>query len=156
MSAYCREDGTCRTWTSPHEQSGDQSQHAWYAGVEPDCSVDQRGTWKRVSSSNRSCRSQVASATALATARYSASALERDTVASRFYDQEMRLSPRRSSSSTQKLKLMGRDGNSLIFQHSLSRGGSLKPQTWNRSEQQLFYLIALTRIRTLRPLALIP
>jgi len=46
-------------------------------------------------------------------------------------------------------------GNSLIFQHSPSRGGSLRPQTWNRSEQQLFYLIALTRIRT-RDLALIP
>ena len=39
-------------------------------------------------------------------------------------------------------------GNSLIFQHSPSRGGSLRPQTWNRSERQLFYLIALTRIRT--------
>ena len=57
--------------------------------------------------------------------------------------------------------------NSLIFQHPPSRGGSLRPQTWNRSEQlllcglsylrpqmwnrskqQLFYLIALTRIRT--------
>jgi len=39
-------------------------------------------------------------------------------------------------------------GNSLIFQHSPSRGGSLRPQTSNRSEHQLFYLIALTRIRT--------
>ena len=71
------------------------------------------------------------------------------------------------TSSTQKLKLMrrggqftyiptlplslswwGEVGNSLIFQHSPSRGGSLRPQTWNRSEQQLFYLITLTRIRT--------
>jgi hypothetical protein len=39
----------------------------------------------------------------------------------------------------------GEVSNSLIFQHSPSRGGSLRPQTWNRSEQQLF---ALTRIRT--------
>ncbi|KAG0512968.1 hypothetical protein BDA96_10G060700 [Sorghum bicolor] len=37
-------------------------------------------------------------------------------------------------SSTQKLKLMGR--------------GSLRPQTWNRSQQQLIYLNALIRIRT--------
>jgi hypothetical protein len=42
----------------------------------------------------------------------------------------------------------GEVSNSLIFQHSPSRGGSLRPQMWNRSEQQLFYLIALTRIRT--------
>ena len=35
-----------------------------------------------------------------------------------------------------------------VFQHSPSRGGSLGPQMWNRSEQQLFYLIAPTRIRT--------
>jgi len=42
----------------------------------------------------------------------------------------------------------GEVGNSHIFQHSPSRGGSLRPQTWNRSEQQLFYLTALTRIRT--------
>ena len=34
-------------------------------------------------------------------------------------------------------------GNSLIFQHSPSCGGSLRPQTWNRSEQQLFYFIVL-------------
>ena len=33
-------------------------------------------------------------------------------------------------------------GNSLIFQHSPSRGGSLRPQTWNKSEQQLFYSIS--------------
>ena len=46
------------------------------------------------------------------------------------------------------LSWWGEVGNSLIFQHSPSRGGSLRPQTWNRSEQQLFHLIALTRIRT--------
>ena len=46
------------------------------------------------------------------------------------------------------LSWWGEVGNSLIFQHSPSHGGSLRPQTWNRSEQQLFYLIALTRIRT--------
>ena len=39
-------------------------------------------------------------------------------------------------------------GNLLIFQHSPSRGSFLRPQTWNRSKQQLFYLIALTKIRT--------
>ena len=44
------------------------------------------------------------------------------------------------------LSWWGEVGNSLIFQHSPSRGGSLRPRTWNRSEQQLFYLIALTRI----------
>ena len=36
----------------------------------------------------------------------------------------------------------------LIFQHSPSRQASLGSQTWNKSEQQLFYLIVLTRIRT--------
>ena len=46
------------------------------------------------------------------------------------------------------LSWWGEVGNSLIFQHSPSRGDSLRPQTWNRSKQQLFYLIALTRIRT--------
>ena len=46
------------------------------------------------------------------------------------------------------LSWWGEMGNSLIFQHSPSRGGSLRPQMWNRSEQQLFHLIALTRIRT--------
>jgi len=46
------------------------------------------------------------------------------------------------------LSWWGEVGNSLIFQHSPSRGGSLRPQTWSRSEQQLFYLIALTRILT--------
>jgi hypothetical protein len=34
----------------------------------------------------------------------------------------------------------------IIFQHSHSCRGSLCSQTWNMSEQQLFYLIALTRI----------
>ena len=43
---------------------------------------------------------------------------------------------------------MGEVGNSLIVQHSPSRGGSLSPLTWNRTEQQLFYSIMLTRIRT--------
>jgi hypothetical protein len=38
--------------------------------------------------------------------------------------------------------------SSLIFQHFPSRGDSLRPQTWNMNEQQLFYLIVLTRIRT--------
>ena len=46
------------------------------------------------------------------------------------------------------LSWWGEVGNSLIFQHSPSRGGSFRPQTWNRSEPQLFFLIALTRIRT--------
>jgi hypothetical protein len=46
------------------------------------------------------------------------------------------------------LNWWGEVSNSLIFQHSPSSGGSVRPQTWNRSEQQLFYLIALTRIQT--------
>ena len=52
--------------------------------------------------------------------------------------------------STQKLKLMGRavQFTYIIFQRSPSRRASLGSQTWNRSEQQLFYLIALARIRT--------
>jgi hypothetical protein len=51
---------------------------------------------------------------------------------------------------TQKLKLMGRgvQFTYIIFQHSPSRRASLGSQTWNMSEQQLFYLIALARIRT--------
>ena len=52
------------------------------------------------------------------------------------------------TSSTQSLSWWGEVGNSLIFQHSPSRGVSLRPHTWNRSEQQLFYLIVLIRIRT--------
>jgi hypothetical protein len=36
----------------------------------------------------------------------------------------------------------------IIFQHSPARRASLGSQTWNRSEQQLFYLIALARIQT--------
>ena len=48
---------------------------------------------------------------------------------------------------TQKLKLMGRGGQFTYIPTLPSRGGSLMPQTWNRSEQQLFYLITLTRIR---------
>ena len=46
------------------------------------------------------------------------------------------------------LSWWGELDNSLIFQHSPSCGGSHRPQTWNKSEQQLFYLIALTRIQT--------
>ena len=46
------------------------------------------------------------------------------------------------------LSWWGEVDNSLIFQHSPSRGGSLRPQTWNRSKQKLFYLITLSRIRT--------
>ena len=42
------------------------------------------------------------------------------------------------------LNSRGEMGNSLIFQHPPSP----RPQTWNRSKQQLFYLIALTRIWT--------
>jgi hypothetical protein len=54
------------------------------------------------------------------------------------------------SSSTQNLKLLGGGGQFtyIIFQHFPSRRASLGSQTWNRSEQQLFYLIVLTRIRT--------
>ena len=37
------------------------------------------------------------------------------------------------------LSWWGEVDNSLIFQHSPSRGGSLRPRTWNRSEQQLFF-----------------
>jgi hypothetical protein len=45
------------------------------------------------------------------------------------------------TNSTQKLKLIGRGGQFtyIIFQHSPSRRASLGSQTWNRSEQQLFY-----------------
>ncbi|KAJ0481370.1 hypothetical protein HanIR_Chr13g0641831 [Helianthus annuus] len=44
-------------------------------------------------SSRRRLRSQLVSATALATPRYSASALDQEMVGWRFEDQEMRLSP---------------------------------------------------------------
>jgi hypothetical protein len=37
--------------------------------------------------------------------------------------------------------------NLLIFEHSPSRRASIRPQTWNMSNQQLFYLIALIMIR---------
>ena len=59
--------------------------------------VDEAGGIQRVSSSYRSCRSQEASATPLATARYSASALDRETVGWRLDDQEMRLPPRKTA-----------------------------------------------------------
>src|SRR6185312_4079874 len=52
------------------------------------------GLW----SSAKSCRSQDASATPLATARYSASALERETTGCRLDDQETRLPPRKTRS----------------------------------------------------------
>jgi hypothetical protein len=54
------------------------------------------------------------------------------------------------TSSTQKFKLIGVSGQFIyiIFQYSPSRRASLVSQTCNRSEQQLFYLIALVRIRT--------
>jgi hypothetical protein len=51
------------------------------------------GLW----SSWRSWRSQEASATPLATARYSASALERETTGCRLADQETRLAPRNTA-----------------------------------------------------------
>jgi hypothetical protein len=35
------------------------------------------------------------------------------------------------TNSTQKLKLIGKVGNSLILQHSPSRAGSPGPHTWN-------------------------
>jgi len=44
-----------------------------------------------------SCRSQEVSATPLATARYSASALERETTGYHLDDQEMRLPPRKTA-----------------------------------------------------------
>ena len=51
------------------------------------------GLW----SSAKSCRSQDASATPLATVRYSASALERETTGCRLDDQEIRLPPRKTA-----------------------------------------------------------
>jgi hypothetical protein len=54
------------------------------------------------------------------------------------------------TNSTQKLKLMGRgvQFTYIIFQHSPHVEPLSGYQTWNRSEQQLFYLIALARIQT--------
>jgi hypothetical protein len=45
------------------------------------------------------------------------------------------------TNSNQKLKPIGRGGQVtyIIFQHSPSHRASLGSQTWNRSEQQLFY-----------------
>jgi hypothetical protein len=53
------------------------------------------------------------------------------------------------TNSTQKLKLIERDGQFIyiIFQHSIT-SSFFGSHAWNRSEQQLFYLIALARIRT--------
>jgi hypothetical protein len=53
------------------------------------------------------------------------------------------------TSSTQKLNLIrgGVQFTYIIFQHFPSRRAFLGFQTWNKSEQQLFYLIALSRIR---------
>ena len=59
--------------------------------------VDEAGRIQRVMQSCRSCRSQEASATPLATARYSASALDCETVGWRLDDQEMRLPPRKTA-----------------------------------------------------------
>jgi hypothetical protein len=51
------------------------------------------GAW----SSSSNWRNQVASATPLATARYSASTLERETTVYRLADQDTRLSPRNTA-----------------------------------------------------------
>jgi hypothetical protein len=59
--------------------------------------VDECALGKGLWSSAKSCRSQDASATPLATARYSASALERETTGCRLDDQEIRLPPRKTT-----------------------------------------------------------
>jgi len=59
--------------------------------------VDQCGMAQGVCSSDNNWRNQEASATALATARYSASALERETVFWRLEDQEIKVSPRNTA-----------------------------------------------------------
>ena len=56
--------------------------------------VDERALGERAV---KSCRSQDASATPLATARYSASALERETLGCRLEDQETRLPPQKTA-----------------------------------------------------------
>ena len=59
--------------------------------------VDERALGSGLWSSAKSCRSQDASTTPLATARYSASALERETTGCRLDDQETRLPPRKTA-----------------------------------------------------------
>ena len=59
--------------------------------------VDERALASGLWSSAKSCRSQDASATPLATVRYSASALERETTGCRLDDQETRLPPRKTA-----------------------------------------------------------
>ena len=59
--------------------------------------VDERALGSGLWSSAKSYRSQGASATPLATARYSASALERETTGCRLDDQETRLPPRKTA-----------------------------------------------------------
>jgi len=59
--------------------------------------VDEAGRIQRVMQSCRSCRSQEASATPLATARYSSSALDQETLGWRLDDQETRLPPRKTA-----------------------------------------------------------
>ena len=59
--------------------------------------VDERALGERAVELRKSCRSQDASATPLATARYSASALERKTTGCRLNDQETRLPPRKTA-----------------------------------------------------------
>ena len=59
--------------------------------------VNERALGERAVSSAKSCRRQDASATPLATARYSASALEREITGCRLDDQETRLPPRKTA-----------------------------------------------------------
>jgi hypothetical protein len=59
--------------------------------------VDERALGERAVNSAKSCRSQDVSATPLATARYSASALEREITGCRLDDQEIRLPPRKTA-----------------------------------------------------------
>ena len=59
--------------------------------------VDEGGRGQRVMQLLEKLPQQEASATPLATARYSASALERETVGWRLEDQEMRLPPRKTA-----------------------------------------------------------
>jgi hypothetical protein len=59
--------------------------------------VDESAPRRRTLSSWSSWRSQVASATPLATAWYSASALDRETTVCRLADQDTRLSPRNTA-----------------------------------------------------------
>ena len=59
--------------------------------------VNERAPSERAVSSAKSCRRQDASATPLATARYSASALERETTGCRLDDHETRLPHRKTA-----------------------------------------------------------